>query len=106
MPGITGWDVAEHVKRRSPHTPVVLVTSWGDRFTPEGVLQRGVDFLVPKLYSLDEIRVLARRARAASPDCARRAALCTVRTRIVRPAAAHGVLPARVHASLSVEYPA
>jgi CheY-like chemotaxis protein len=68
MPGLTGWDVAEHVKRRSPRTPVVLVTGWGDRFTPEGVRERGVDFLVPKPFSLDQIRAVARRALAASPD--------------------------------------
>jgi CheY-like chemotaxis protein len=67
MPGLSGWDVAAHVKGRSPHTPVVLVTGWGDRFTPEEVKVRGVDFLVAKPFSLDQITTVARRALAANP---------------------------------------
>jgi signal transduction histidine kinase/CheY-like chemotaxis protein len=62
MPGLTGWDVATHVKLRSPATPVVLVTGWGDRMTPEEVQARGIDFLVSKPFGLDEIRAVARRA--------------------------------------------
>jgi signal transduction histidine kinase len=62
MPGLTGWDVAAHVKKRSPGTPVVLVTGWGDRMTSEEVQARGVDFLISKPFALDQIRVVARRA--------------------------------------------
>lgn len=64
MPGLTGWDVAAHVKQRSPGTPVVLVTGWGDRMTPEEVQARGVDFLISKPFKLDQIRAVARRALA------------------------------------------
>ena len=62
MPGLTGWDVAAHVKQRSPGTPVVLVTGWGDRMTPEEVQARGVDFLISKPFQLDQIRAIARLA--------------------------------------------
>jgi signal transduction histidine kinase/CheY-like chemotaxis protein len=64
MPGLTGWDVATHVKQRRPGTPVVLVTGWGDRMTAEEVQARGIDFLVSKPFALDEIRAVARRALA------------------------------------------
>jgi signal transduction histidine kinase len=64
MPGLTGWDVAAHVKQRSPATPVILVTGWGDRFTAEEVRARGVDFLVSKPFALDQILSVARRALA------------------------------------------
>jgi signal transduction histidine kinase len=67
MPGVSGWEVAEHVKRRNPRIPVVLVTGWGDRFTPEEVRERGVDFLVAKPFSLDHVRAIARRALALHP---------------------------------------
>lgn len=66
MPGLTGWDVAAHVKQRSPATPVVLVTGWGDRMTAEEVQARGVDFLVSKPFALDQIRAVARRALSHS----------------------------------------
>jgi signal transduction histidine kinase/CheY-like chemotaxis protein len=62
MPGLTGWDVASHVKQRSPKTPVVLVTGWGDRMTADEVQARGVDFLVSKPFALDDIRAVARQA--------------------------------------------
>ncbi|MGH7323570.1 MAG: response regulator [Candidatus Rokuibacteriota bacterium] len=62
MRGLTGWDVAAHVKANRPATPVVLVTGWGDRFTAEEVHSRGVDFLVSKPFSLDQIRAVVRRA--------------------------------------------
>lgn len=65
MPGLTGWDVVDHVKRRRPETPVILVTGWGDRLTLEEVQARGVDFLVAKPFALDEIRGVVRRALAA-----------------------------------------
>lgn len=64
MRGLSGWDVAAHVKARHPTTPVVLVTGWGDRFTADDVHSRGVDFLVTKPFSLDQIRAVVRRALA------------------------------------------
>lgn len=64
MPGLTGWDVAHHVKRQRPQTPVILVTGWGDRLTPEEVQARGVDFLVAKPFALDQVRAVVRRALA------------------------------------------
>ncbi|OLC17469.1 MAG: hypothetical protein AUH29_01770 [Candidatus Rokubacteria bacterium 13_1_40CM_69_27] len=62
MPGLTGWDVAHHVKRQRPRTPVVLVTGWGDRLSLEEIQERGVDFLVSKPFALDQVRAVVRRA--------------------------------------------
>ncbi|HEV8642416.1 MAG TPA: ATP-binding protein [Methylomirabilota bacterium] len=62
MPGLTGWDVAQHVKRQRPRTPVVLVTGWGDRLSAEEIQTRGVDFLVSKPFALDQVRAVVRRA--------------------------------------------
>ncbi|MBI2543932.1 MAG: response regulator [Candidatus Rokubacteria bacterium] len=30
MPGMTGWELAERIKARSPGTPVFLLTGWGE----------------------------------------------------------------------------
>ena len=73
MRGLSGWDVAAHVKARRPTTPVILVTGWGDRFTADDVQSRGIDSLVTKPFSLDQIRAVVRRALAVSPGGSDRA---------------------------------
>lgn len=55
MPGVTGWDVAKLAKHRHPDTPVVMITGWGDRITPDEARQKGVDFLVTKPFTLEEV---------------------------------------------------
>jgi CheY-like chemotaxis protein len=37
MPGMSGWEVASAVKKRSPNIPVVLITGWGFNFAEEQV---------------------------------------------------------------------
>lgn len=65
MPGLSGWEVAAAVKRRSPALPVALITGWGDRIDPEEARAKGVDHLVAKPFRIEEIAALA--ARAVSP---------------------------------------
>jgi len=72
MPGLSGWEVAEAVRRRRPGTPVALITGWGDRIDPEEARAKGVDFVVGKPFRIEEIvSVIARAvsgARPASPS--------------------------------------
>jgi signal transduction histidine kinase/CheY-like chemotaxis protein len=66
MPRMTGWEVAERVKTRSPRTPVYLLTGWG-----EGVVaseaSRFVDQVIAKPVSADALlEHLARLHRAGA----------------------------------------
>ena len=71
MPGVSGWEVARHVKLRKADTAVVMVTGWGDRFDLAEAEQRGVDYVVPKPFKRDDVTAVvasaltsrARRAR-------------------------------------------
>jgi signal transduction histidine kinase/ActR/RegA family two-component response regulator len=55
MPGINGWDMAGRVKQANPDTVVVLVTGWGVQIEADGARDRGVDYILPKPYTLDEV---------------------------------------------------
>ena len=70
MPEVNGWEVAESVKEKSPDTAVVLVTGWGVQIDAEEAKTRGVDFILPKPYTLEEVKRLLeaiseRRSKAA-----------------------------------------
>jgi signal transduction histidine kinase/PAS domain-containing protein len=70
MPDVNGWDVVQAVKSRSPGTPVVIVTGWGTQIEGRALRARGADHVIPKPFSLDDVRevlmqVGARPAQAA-----------------------------------------
>jgi len=73
MPDLNGWDLAGAIKSRCPETQVVLVTGWGTQIEPGSAKARGVDFIMPKPFALDEVeRVISLASEAA--NAARRAA--------------------------------
>jgi CheY-like chemotaxis protein len=56
LPGISGLEVANRLKSRWPATQVALMTGYGDRMGPEDAHARGVDFVLSKPFSLDQLR--------------------------------------------------
>jgi len=64
MPGISGWDVARHVKQHRPETPVAMVTGWGDRLDEREAHARGVDYVVAKPFKRETIRAMVTSALA------------------------------------------
>jgi len=56
MPEVNGWDVVQTVKSRSPETPVVIVTGWGAQIEGRALHARGVDYVIPKPFSLEDVR--------------------------------------------------
>lgn len=68
MPGISGWEVAELIKRGSPDLPVVMITGWGAQVDPERLKQSGVDRVLAKPFQwpavLDTIHGLLGSRRA------------------------------------------
>jgi signal transduction histidine kinase/ActR/RegA family two-component response regulator len=53
---MSGWEVAQKIKERSPNTPVVLITGWGMQLSEDENRTRGVDFVVSKPFKLEELR--------------------------------------------------
>jgi two-component system capsular synthesis sensor histidine kinase RcsC len=60
MPGLSGWEVAEAVRRR-PATGLILVTAAATAGTRERAEAAGLA-LLPKPFSFDELRAAVRRA--------------------------------------------
>jgi signal transduction histidine kinase/CheY-like chemotaxis protein len=59
MPEVNGWEVAAGVKRSAPEVPVALVTGWGVQIEPEAARRQGVDLILPKPFTIDDVgRVL------------------------------------------------
>jgi len=50
MPGISGWQVVEQIKRDAPGLPVVMVTGWGHQLDPSQVERSGVDRVLTKPF--------------------------------------------------------
>lgn len=67
LPGISGLEVAQRLKQRWPATRVALMTGYGDRMGPEDAHAKGVDFVLSKPFSLDQLRSVVDHALAQSP---------------------------------------
>ena len=72
MPDLNGWDLAIAIKARRPETQVVLVTGWGTQIEPGMARSRGVDYIMPKPFALDDVERLV--SQAGEAVAARRSA--------------------------------
>jgi signal transduction histidine kinase/CheY-like chemotaxis protein len=61
---MSGWEVAQNIKARSPSTPIALITGWGMQLGEDETRSRGVDFVVSKPFRLEELRDVINRALA------------------------------------------
>ena len=62
LPGISGLDVTKKLKGRWPDATVVVMTGYFDRVGPEGTQAKGVDFVLTKPFTLDQLRLVMRHA--------------------------------------------
>jgi CheY-like chemotaxis protein len=58
MPGIDGHRVARAIKADSPHTPIVMLTGWGDTLKDDGETAPEVDAVVGKPPRIQELNQL------------------------------------------------
>jgi PAS domain S-box-containing protein len=55
MPGVSGWEVCRMIKEISPHTPVGMITGWGDERNRSKMEECGLDFFISKPFDLAQI---------------------------------------------------
>jgi CheY-like chemotaxis protein len=70
MPYVDGRAVAAAVKQRSPQTPVVLLTGWGQRLLTEQSIPENVDVLLGKPPHMAELRQVLSELTARSHSTA------------------------------------
>ena len=67
LPGISGHEVANRLKDRWPDATVVIMTGYFDRLGPEGTQAKGVDFVLTKPFTLDQLRLVIHHAYSSAP---------------------------------------
>jgi signal transduction histidine kinase/ActR/RegA family two-component response regulator len=70
MPGVTGWKLAQTVRDLDPRVTISFVTGWGDEVRPETIQRAGVDHVITKPFTLEDVvavtRLAAQRIASAS----------------------------------------
>src|SRR5712691_181576 len=56
LPGISGLELANRLKQRWPGTTIALMTGYLDRLGPDDARANGVDFVLGKPFSFDQVR--------------------------------------------------
>jgi CheY-like chemotaxis protein len=56
LPSGSGLEVATRLKRRWPATKVALMTGYGNRMGPDDARRTGIDYILAKPFSLDQLR--------------------------------------------------
>jgi len=64
LPGVSGLEVAQQLKLRSAGTTVALMTGYFDRMRPDDVRAKGVDAILKKPFSLDQVEAIVHKATA------------------------------------------
>jgi len=60
--GVSGLDLARHVREERPETPVILITAYGSEDIAQEAVEAGVFDYVPKPFNNDDIRAAVQRA--------------------------------------------
>jgi len=55
MPGMSGWQVAENIKKIRQETPVALITGWEVKQKERELKESGVDLVVKKPFRVNEV---------------------------------------------------
>ena len=55
MPGMSGWEVAQEIKRINPKAIVVLMSGWAVSLDPQKAHELGVDRILQKPFEVDEV---------------------------------------------------
>ena len=55
MPGMSGWQVAEEIKKVSKQTPVALITGWDVQLNDSELKKSGVDLVINKPFRVEQV---------------------------------------------------
>ena len=55
MPGMSGWEVAEEIKKIDQKIPVILITGWEVLYKEREIKKSGIDLVVNKPFQIDQI---------------------------------------------------
>lgn len=59
MPGMSGWELAQEIRRRDEKIPIAVVTGWGEAVGSSEQKQAGVNWVVSKPFTMERLAELA-----------------------------------------------
>ncbi len=62
LPGMSGWELARAVRERHPRLPLAVVTGWGEAVGSHEQMAAGVDWVVAKPFTVEQVTSIARAA--------------------------------------------
>ena len=63
MPVMSGWEVANEIKKRAPEVIVAVITGWGTQLDQSELDKKGVDIVVNKPFRVQQILNMVQEAR-------------------------------------------
>jgi signal transduction histidine kinase/CheY-like chemotaxis protein len=60
LPGMSGWELARSVRERDARIPLAIITGWGEAVGSNAQKAAGVDWVVAKPFTVDQIIAIAR----------------------------------------------
>ena len=63
MPVMSGWEVANAIKKRAPEVIIAVITGWGTQLDQSELDKNGIDIVVNKPFRVQQILNMVREAR-------------------------------------------
>jgi signal transduction histidine kinase/CheY-like chemotaxis protein len=60
LPGMSGWELVRAIRERDERTPLAIVTGWGEAVGSDKQKEAGVDWVVAKPFTVEQITAIAR----------------------------------------------
>ncbi|MCA1564339.1 MAG: response regulator [Acidobacteria bacterium] len=60
LPGMSGWELARAVRERDERLPLAIITGWGEAVGSNAQKAAGVDWVVAKPFTIEQITAIAR----------------------------------------------
>ncbi|MDX6269186.1 MAG: hypothetical protein QOD28_409 [Acidobacteriota bacterium] len=60
LPGMSGWELARVVRERDARIPLAIITGWGEAVGSNAQKAAGVDWVVAKPFTIEQIAAIAR----------------------------------------------
>jgi CheY-like chemotaxis protein len=60
LPGMSGWELARAIRERDERIPLAIITGWGEAVGSNAQKAAGVDWVVAKPFTIEQITAIAR----------------------------------------------
>ncbi|HKP71507.1 MAG TPA: response regulator, partial [Pyrinomonadaceae bacterium] len=72
LPGMSGWELTRSIRERDANIPLAIITGWGEAVGSNAQKAAGVDWVVAKPFTIEQITEIAqevsRKQEDASPS--------------------------------------